>query len=203
MNKYEARYDLNLGIRSIGIREWKDETDYNRCEPTPYHALDHLFEYYSLNENDKFVDFGCGRGRVAFYTHNKFNVDVTGVEASDPTFDELLINQKGYQYKNKNTDANLYFEYGYAENYDIKDDDNVFYFFNPFSLTILKKVIRNIKLSYKRVPRKIDIVLYYPIPAYVRYLSHTKFKMINKIDVPNKTDKYQKFRIYRLEETNE
>lgn len=198
MKNYELDYDRKLKIRTIGIREWKDEVHYNRCEPTPFHALDTLFSFYTPPQNSQVVDFGCGRGRVAFYIHNRFDFDVTGIEANDTTFDELLINQRAYQLAFKDKENPIRFEYGLAENYDVQKEDNLFYFFNPFSLTIFKQVIYKIKKSFIEKPRPIDIVIYYPIPAYVRYMSHTKFKLINKIKVPQKKDKLSKFRVYRL-----
>ena len=41
-----------------------------------------------LDKSDSVVDFGCGRGRVAFYIHNRFHVPVTGIEANDKTYEE-------------------------------------------------------------------------------------------------------------------
>lgn len=58
--------DRRLGIWTVGLREWDGNTQYNRYEATPYHALDRLFEVYRFREGDRVVDFGCGRGRVAF-----------------------------------------------------------------------------------------------------------------------------------------
>ena len=87
----KQRYEKKLNIRTAGIREWKDpNTPYNRCESTPYEALEKLFETFQLKKGDEVVDFGVGRGRVSFYTHHKFQVPVTGIEVHDTTFDELL-----------------------------------------------------------------------------------------------------------------
>ncbi len=196
----DIKYDRKLHIKTTGIREWKDPSvEFNRCESTPYRALDKLFKKYKFNDTDEVVDFGAGRGRVAFYIHNNFQISVTGIEVHDMTFDEVLRNKRNYRYKASDIEAPIKFEYGYAEQYEIKKTDNTFYFFNPFSANIFKKVVENILKSVKEHKRSVDIILYYPLNQYKRYLNeNTPFKLINKIKIPERTDKKEKFLIYRL-----
>lgn len=195
----EIKYDRKLAIRTTGIREWnKDIVDYNRCEPTPYKALDRLFQHYKLSKTAKLVDFGSGRGRVAFYIHNRFQIPVVGIEAQDDIYDEAINNKKKYRQKAKHIGAPIDFEYGLAENYEIQPTDNVFYFFNPFSAKIFKKVLDNIIASLKEHNREADIILYYPMPKYKKIMKNNKkFKLLNKIKVPNAKDSREKFIIYR------
>lgn len=196
----ERKIDRNLGIKTIGIREWEGETDsYNRYEATPYAALDKLFQKYKLTKKDQVVDFGSGRGRVSFYIHNKFNIPVTGIENNDKTYEEALYNKAVYKQKTKHLKAPICFEYGLAEHYSVKPEDNRFYFFNPFSVDIFKQVIRNILISVKETKRPVDIILYYPLPEFKKYLKKkTPFKLINKIKAPGDHGKYGKFLVYRL-----
>lgn len=196
----ERKLDRSLGIKTIGIREWGSNIEsYNRYEPTPYGALDTLFQNYKLKDGDQVVDFGCGRGRVSFYIHDQFNIPVTGIENNDKTFEEALDNMDVYMKAKKDDTAPLRFEYGLAEQYPIDTDDNVFYFFNPFSITIFRQVVNNILKSVKQTKRPVDIVLYYPLPEFKKFLQKkTPFKLINKIKVRNDHGKYGKFLIYRL-----
>src|SRR5699024_1344637 len=116
----EKKYDKELCIRTTGLREWDFGVEnYNRYEATPYMALDKLFQHYKLKETDKVVDFGAGRGRVAFYIHNRFQIPVTGVEANDKTYDEAIKNKESYKYKLEYTKVPIYFEYGLAEHYEV------------------------------------------------------------------------------------
>lgn len=194
----ERKQDQLLGIRTIGLREWADQADYNRYEATPYAALDALFQAYRFTENDQVVDFGCGRGRVAFYIHNRFRIPVTGIEANETTLEEALDNKYMYRRKAKQINATINFEYGLAQHYDIKPTDNCFYFFNPFSAEIFKKVVTNILHSVRKHERTIDIILYYPMPKFKQVLrEHTAFHIINKIKVPRMLDHREKFIIYR------
>lgn len=198
--KNERKYDKLLYIKTVGLREWLDRAShYNRYEATPYFALDKLVESYKFRKADRLVDFGCGRGRVAFYIHNKFHIPVTGVEVNDITYDEALNNKKRYRHKAKHIKAPIKFKYGLAEQYEIKGEENKFYFFNPFSVEIFRKVVNNILKSFEKEERPVDIILYYPMPEYKDFLrEETPFQLINKIVLPGVEDKREKFLIYRL-----
>lgn len=195
----ERKRDHMLGIRTVGIREWPNQTDhYNRYEATPYAALDKLFQVYKLNKTDEVVDFGSGRGRVSFYIHHRFHIPVTGIEMNDQTYEEALANKARYRQKMGHIRAPIRFEYGLAENYDVEITDNRFYFFNPFSVHIFKKVVHNIMHSLKEAERPVDIILYYPLPEYIHFLKkRTPFQLINKVSAPEAHGKYGKFLIYR------
>lgn len=196
----ERKYDRLLGIDTVGLREWRSkDTEYNRYEATPYRALDRLFQSYRFNPQDQVVDFGCGRGRVAFAIHNRFRVPVTGIEANDKTFAEALRNKPRYRARAHHISAPIRFEFGLAEHYEVKPGENRFYFFNPFSKEIFKQVVSNILHSVAQNHRSVDIILYYPLPEYKRHLKkRTPFEIANKIKVPNATDKHDKFLVYRL-----
>ncbi len=99
------RYDQELGIRTTGLREWEGHSAYNRYEATPYRALDALFLAYSIKARGRVVDFGCGRGRVVFYIHRRFQVPVVGIEANDKTYEEALINKRRYREKARHIKA--------------------------------------------------------------------------------------------------
>ena len=194
----ERKYDKKLAIRTTGIREWEDRgVQYNRCEATPYAALERLFSHYKLKETDRVVDFGSGRGRVAFYIHNRFQVPVTGIEVHDKTYTEAITNKANYRLRAKHIKAPLRFEFGLAEHYEIKARENCFYFFNPFSAQIFRQVVHNILGSVKSVKRPVDIVLYYPMPKYKKVLKAKTFRLINKVRVPGAKDAREKFLIYR------
>lgn len=195
----ERKYEEQLNIRTTGLREWRNHPHYKRYEATPYKALDELFKVYRFEDSDEVVDFGCGRGRVSFYIHHKFGIPVTGVEVNDLTLDEALDNKKSYRYIANHIEAPLRFDFALAEQYDIDDTANTFYFFNPFSVEIFKQVVGNILKSVERKSRPVDIILYYPTPQYQLFMkNHTDFKLVNRVRVPGAQDKLEMFLIYRL-----
>lgn len=199
----DRKQDKLLGIKTVGIREWTDNNkfQYNRYEATPYKALNILFENYKFRDTDKVVDFGCGRGRVAFYLHNRFHIPVTGVEGNYITYEEALENEAIYRLRAKHIIAPIKFKYGFAQNYKIDKRDNCFYFFNPFSVQIFRKVVHNILRSVEKDRRTVDLILYYPIHVYIDFLeTSTPFTIVNEIKVPGGSDIKDKFIIYRLSE---
>ena len=193
------RYDRRLGIKTVGLRERDGRSHYHRYEATPYEALDSLFQAYRFRKTRRVVDFGCGRGRVAFYIHHHFHVPVVGIEEHDKTYEEALDNKSSYRQRARHIKAPIRLKYGLAEHYEVKPTDNCFYFFNPFSGKVFKKVVRNILQSIERDTRSADMILYYPTREYKRVLKHkTPFRLLNKVRLQGVSDPQEKFLIYRV-----
>lgn len=196
----EKRMDRLLSINTTGIREWHGKTNhYHRYEATPYTALDSLFREYKLEKTDSVVDFGCGLGRVAFYIHSRFHIPVTGIEANEDVFAEVIGNKQAYGEQTRHMEASIEFEHCLAQHYSIKQADNRFYFFNPFSANIFRPVVENIIASLDRWRRPVDIILYYPMPPYIDYLEKaTPFELFLEVKVPGASDGRDKFLVYRF-----
>lgn len=193
----DREYDRRLGIRTIGEREWEGHRHYHGYEPTPYRALERLFEAYPFRPGDRVVDFGCGRGRVAFAIHDRFRVAVVGIEAHATTYGEALNNKRAYRRKVRGISPPIQFRHGLAEHYEIEPADNRFYFFNPFSHLVFQKVVGNIVNSVAKAPRTVDVILFYPVPEYGTVLRDFSFQLIEEIRVPYAPDEREKFHIYR------
>ena len=56
---------------------------------------------------------------------------------------------------------------GDVTHYEIKDDQNVFFFFNPFDDVVLEAVVKNIKKSLQRKPREIAVIYYNPVHSHI------------------------------------
>ena len=199
----EQEYDRALRIKTTGTREWVNQSaHYNRYEASPYDALDALFDEYELKKSDVVVDFGCGKGRLTFYVHNRFQVTATGVEMNGQMYQEALENQSSYMEKLKKPSGLIHFERCLAEEYEVEPGDNRFYFFNPFSVQIFAKVIDNILLSVERKKRTVDIILYYPTTEYVEYMeTSTPFELLDEVRVPRMYEQNdnERFLIFRYE----
>ncbi|MDZ5474089.1 methyltransferase [Bacillus sp. 31A1R] len=195
----EKNYDELLNIKTTGNQMgFHSSFHYHRYEATPYEALDSLFEMYELNSKHRIVDFGCGKGRLNFYIHYFFQAEVVGVEMSENFFQEAIRNRDQYCKRVKTGKERMHFHFGLAEQYPIELRDNRFYFFNPFSLAIFMKVIRNILLSYELEKRELDVILYYPSEDYIYYLENqTSFELAKEIKLSEK-DVSERFLVYRL-----
>ena len=64
-----------------------------------------------------------------------------------------------------------------AENYPVPLEATKFYFFNPFSVEILQKVLARIQESYYEKLREIELFFYYPSDEYVSYLMTQEYLM--------------------------
>lgn len=200
---YERKLDRELNIKTEGVREWTELENlviYNRTESTPYQALDQLFKFYELRENSNLLDVGCGTGRVAFYVHNKFGIPVTGIELNDLTYHDLINNLHSYLEAQSRHKSPIRFNQEYAEEYQILPAQNLFYFFNPFSIKVFVQVVRNIEQSLFEHPRAVDLILYYPMPDFQQFMeTKTIFDRKGSIHLDMLDDEYEKFIVYSYE----
>jgi SAM-dependent methyltransferase len=198
----EHNYDELLNIETEGNqRGYNKSFHYHRYEPTPYSALEKLFEEYELTSSDHIVDFGCGKGRLNFFIHHLFQASVTGIEMNEKLCEEAMENKANYLIKAKDNKGEIQFQCCLAEKYEINPLDNTFYFFNPFTIPIFWKIINNILVSVEKFKREVDVILYYPSEDYIYYLeNHTLFELIKEIQLPGlyENNANERFLIYRL-----
>lgn len=198
----EQEYDRMLRIKpTSGLQVLSSSIHQNRYEATPYEALEALSNEFTLKKEDELVDYGCGKGRVSFFLHHRFQLTVTGVEVNNLLFKEALENQSSYTVKQKKEAEYVHFKQCLAEEYIVKPSQNKFYFFNPFSTQIFIKVINNILKSVEKEPRTVDIILYYPTTEYLHFLhDRTAFELYMDIKVPElfEKDEHERFLIFRL-----
>lgn len=196
-------YDHLLAVKTKNTGMNTDlPTKYNPYEATPYSILYALFEQYKLEETDVFVDFGCGKGRLLFYVHNLFGSSVTGIEMDKYLYKKTVQNKEKYLRKIKRHNDFITVECCYAEDYEVKEVENKFYFFNPFSVAVFEKVISNILKSVETKQREIDVILYYPTNDYIEYLEkNTPFECVQEVRVPGlyNINNSERFLIFRLE----
>ncbi|MBT2680947.1 methyltransferase [Bacillus sp. ISL-35] len=195
----EQLFDRMLNVRTTGQQKgFMPSLHYHRYEPTPYSALELFFREYELSRHDKIVDFGCGKGRLNFYLNHQFNTTVTGIEMNEIFYSEALENKLNYLKNHRNRADALHFQCILAEDYEIRQDENKFYFFNPFTVQIMMKVVNNILLSFEREPREIDLILYFPSEDYIFYLeSQTPFELVFEYKLPD-PNLNERFLVYRL-----
>jgi SAM-dependent methyltransferase len=198
----EYYYDKLLNIKTRGDQNGFNESfHYHRYEPTPYHALEILFEQYQLSSSDRIVDFGCGKGRLNFFINHLFNSSVVGVEMNEIFYQEAVENRNSYLKQNKNNEDKIHFHCCLAQEYQIDPLDNRFYFFNPFSIQIFMNIINHILLSVEKSEREIELILYYVSEDYIYFLDNqTSFYLREEVILPHlyEHNSSESFLIYRL-----
>lgn len=198
MDKY---YDKLLDIKTGEDQTSPSGDHYFRYEPTPYTALEQLFELYRIEDDSRLVDFGCGKGRLNFFVHYLFQTPAMGVEMNEVFYQRAQENLDQYRRRHRVTSGQIQFYRCLAEEYRVLPSDGVFYFFNPFSVQIFMKVMGNILRSFEKSPRRLDVILYYPSDDYIFYLENeTPFEFLTEVPVHGVSvhDPFERFSIYRL-----
>ena len=94
------------------------------------------------------------------------------------------------------------FELTRAEIWPVPADVNRCYFFNPFSVEILRKVMARILESYYDMPREIFLFFYYPSDGYIAFLMTVEelefYEEIECDDLFDGADPRERIMIFRL-----
>lgn len=199
----ERKKDKELNINTRGVVNWPAgvNLDYFRTESTIYADLDRFIEKYDLLPNAKLIDFGSGKGRIIYYLNNQLQIPTTGIEVSSIAYQHLLYNRMSYSKSFPSLARKISILEMKAEDYLIRAEDNIFYFFNPFTIKIFKAILQNIEASVKDHPRIVDIIFYYPGFDYIHYLDkYSDFDLIQTIKTPkyyiNSRECFKVFRYY-------
>lgn len=194
----DALWEKRLNIRTTAGNYEKDDSNHSRYEPTAYAVLGRLAESGYIRPENKLVDYGCGKGRVGFYLNRMLGVRAVGVEYNERLYDEAQENLRRFS---GGRSEGIRFVLGNAETYEVTDED-VFYFFNPFSERILKAVIRRILESYYARPRRMLLLFYYALDSYLDCLGRedelTYEGEIDCLDLFCQTDEREKILIYSV-----
>lgn len=165
MSTNENTWDKLLQIKTTG-RDDSNADQYNYpYEPTPYSVLERLANSGLIRKKDVVLDYGCGKGRVDFFLSYQTRANTIGIEYDERIYDGAICNQKTAV-----SGAKTKFELAKAEGYVVPQEVNRCYFFNPFSVELLRKVMARILESYYDNPREILLFFYYPSEEYISYL---------------------------------
>ena len=160
---HESTWDASLKIKTTGRDDTNADEYRYPYEPTPYTVLERLADSGLIRQGDVVLDYGCGKGRVGFFLSHQVKATVIGIEYDDRIYDSALENQSGAVSRTE-------FVLTRAEEYALSPDVSRCYFFNPFSVEILHKVMARILESYYEDPREVFLFFYYPSDEYITYL---------------------------------
>lgn len=164
-DKNETGWDKLLMIRTMG----RDDTNADQYrypyEPTPYSVLERLANSGLIGKNNILLDYGCGKGRVDFFLSYQTRCQSIGIEYDERIYEKALQNKE-----TSISSGRVSIELTNAENFTVPETVDRIYFFNPFSIKILQKVISKILDSYYEKMRFIQLFFYYPSDEYISYL---------------------------------
>lgn len=168
MIKQEWRGERKYKLNTIGADELIDleelGVDVSHAAiymPVSFNLLEEIFQQLPITTRNHFLDIGSGKGRaLCLAAHHGFK-QVTGLDFSknlcDIAKENLAKTQTiipSFKFKVINNDA-FYFE--------IPDDVDCIFFFNPFDEIIMSAVVNNIFESLQNNPRKLKIIYVNPV----------------------------------------
>ena len=165
MTVKENSWDKLLQIKTGGRDDTNSDEYRYPYEPTPYSVLERLASTELFGKDDVVLDYGCGKGRVGFFLSYRTKAKTIGIEYDERIYQSALENRKTAVPR-----AKADFVLTRAEEYEVPPEVNRCYFFNPFSVEILRKVMARIIESYYADPREILLFFYYPSDEFMCYL---------------------------------
>lgn len=188
----DSEWDKRLHIRTIG-REDEANPNYSPYEPTPYSVLERLADSGHVRRKDHLLDYGCGKGRVAFYMASIVGCRVTGIDHSQKLVDIAKENRRASRLGDRVT-----LKCCRAEQYEV-NDESVFFFFNPFSEKVFEGVLR--RLAQRGTGK---VICYYPSDAYITWLNlmHEieRIDTIDCRDLFNRKNERERIEVFTIRE---
>ncbi len=149
-SKIVRREDLDISEKS---KQHSEE-----YKPTRIRHFRLLIKSLNLPEDSVFVDMGSGKGRVLFMASMNNFKRITGVEISSQLCEIARENKAKFEKAlGKQLPINIV-NIDVLE-YNVQNDENVFYFYNPFDNYIMEKIIERIKQSLIDSPRKVWLII--------------------------------------------
>ena len=193
----EHSWDAALQIQTCGRDDTGADQYHHPYEPTPYSVLERLADSGLFRQGDTVLDYGCGKGRVGFFLSSRTRSAAIGIEYDEHIYRDALKNRKSSISRRKPE-----FLLTRAEEYPVPRDVNRCYFFNPFSVEILHRVMARIIESYYTHPRDIFLFFYYPADEYVSWLMTVEeLEFYDEIECDDLFDGYdqrERILIFRL-----
>ena len=167
-------------------------------EPTPYSVLERLANAGYIRKGNILLDYGCGKGRVDFFLSYQTRCKSIGIE-----YDERIYEKAAENKKDAVSSGRVEIELANAEEFAVPETADCMYFFNPFSVEILRKVMARILESYYAEPRRIQLFFYYPSDEYISYLMTVEELMFTDeivcMDLFPGEDPREKIAIFKLD----
>jgi len=180
----ELWWDQKLKIQTVGRDDSMEDIYHHPYEPTPYCVLERLIDSGYIGSDHVVVDYGCGKGRVGCFLHQQLGCSVIGIEFDEATWHQAQENARmiGHVDGFSKHGKGLSFVCEDAAVYEVTDGDR-FYFFNPFSVEVLRSVLGRILTSYYEEPREMLLFFYYPDDDYISQLmTQPELLFVDEID---------------------
>jgi SAM-dependent methyltransferase len=154
----ELLNDSLFGIRTAGFKPAVGYLDAEDYAATPYRVIRRLMRHLPPRVYDgSFIDYGCGRGRVALMAARRPFGRVIGVEVSEALHREAAENLKSSRVARC---CEIELVLGDAAQFVAPDDTRVAFFYRPFGRATTVQVLRRLQESLGRRRRELWLLSY-------------------------------------------
>lgn len=153
--KYGVDTHRNISLADLGVTTGNVQFG-RQYQPILVNHLRKILGFIKFTNDDVLVDFGSGKGRVLLISSMYPLKKVVGVEFSDQLCSIARENVERFKLGRKPCPIEIHCID--AAEYEIKSDETIFFFFNPFDKVVMRSVINNIDISHSKNPRKIRMV---------------------------------------------
>lgn len=190
---YEIYYGIKFNSKTLFSLS-SNELDVSKIEkehsteyiPTPFYIAHKIF-FRLQNKliDSEFVDFGCGAGRIMMFVSHFKPKKIIGIEFSKKLCECAISNLNLHFSKYPHFECEWYVEHCNAINYQIGNNENIFFLYDPFNANTLELIVNNIMISLNILPREIFII--YVSPIHKNVLIEKGFStIISEINQHNK-----------------
>ena len=195
MTDYAQEWDNLLGIKTTGRDDSISDLTRFPYEPTDYHVLEQVASTGLIGKKNTLLDYGCGKGRVSFFLSSQTKCRSIGIEYNPRLLERAKLNQenapRGHLVTLVQADA---------ADFIVPQKADRAFFFNPFSVDILRRVMANLLISCTEHPREFLLFFYYPSEFYLEYLAALpRLTLVDTIDchTGSEADPREKLLIYQ------
>lgn len=158
---FDWRYGVNTNDKLLLHEAYANNSDYHAYHPATYASVRECLKRIKIRpQEDVFIDFGCGKGRVLCVAARLPFRKVIGVELLPE------LSRVAWENINKMTDKvvaqDVRIVTSKAAEFPVPHDASVIYFFNPFKGAELAAVIENIRRALLEKPRELKIIFNNP-----------------------------------------
>ena len=193
----EQEWEQVLQIKTTGRDDSRSDSEHHPYEPTDYCVLERLANSGYITKQNTLIDYGSGKGRVSIFMANQTRCHSIGIEYDERLYERAVINGESPAAKNR-----VSFVLGDAATYTLPDNADRCFFFNPFALHTIKRVLGNIFDSLYHHPREILLFFYYVNEEVENFLNnHVRLEAEESIqcgDLFRKTDDKECILVYRV-----
>jgi SAM-dependent methyltransferase len=157
----DTRRSVSLSSLHIGSDNRRHGVDYSATKPRVFAKF---LARTPVDRRGTFVDLGCGKGRVLLLAAEHGFRNVVGVEFS-PELCRIARNNIAAYCQRRGSATAFDVQEADVTRFAMRDDEVVFFLFNPFDAVVMNAVLDRIDASLRRAPRRVALLYYNPACA--------------------------------------